>query len=96
MAYQIEASTQDGRPYLEIRDVESGAVRLAWRHPAPDQALPDDPLVRALVAEDALHGLFKRLFLLAAGQRISRRGTTAAAPTVADQAGPGGAFSGRN
>ncbi|HEX5515311.1 MAG TPA: hypothetical protein VFY81_13005 [Gammaproteobacteria bacterium] len=69
MAYQIEARTQDGHPYLEIRDIESGTVRLAWRHPAPDQTLPDDPIVRALVAEEALHHLFKRLFLLAAGQQ---------------------------
>lgn len=90
MAYQIEACTQDGHPYLEIRDIESGAIRLAWRHPAPDQTLPDDPIVRALVAEEALHCLFKRLFLLAAGQQISRRRTTTAPPpTSVDQASLG-------
>jgi hypothetical protein len=87
MAYQIEARTQDGHPYLEIRDIDSGAVRLAWRHPAPDQTLPDDPIVRALVAEEALHHLFKRLFLLAAGQQASRRRTAAPPSASVDQAG---------
>jgi hypothetical protein len=71
MGYKIEAGVRSGHRYLQIRDIQSDAVRLIWRHPTPPALTPDDPLVRALAAEEALHGLFKRLFLLATVQRLN-------------------------
>lgn len=71
MGYKIEAGVRGGHRYLQIRDIQSDAVRLIWRHPAPIALVPDDPLARALATEEALHGLFKRLFLLATVQELS-------------------------
>lgn len=75
MGYQIEAGTDRGHPYLQIRDIDSDTVRLMWQHPTPAGRPPEDPLARALIAEEALHSLFKRLFLLAAEQRLMTRST---------------------
>lgn len=74
MGYQIRDCSEDCRLCLETRDIKSGMVRLMWRHPTPAGQLADDPIARALIAEEALHGLFKRLFLPAAGQRSCWRG----------------------
>lgn len=86
MGYHIDAGGKP-YPYLQIRDVDSDAVRLVWYHPI--QAVPaDDPLARALAAEEALHGLFKRLFLLAAEQRLGRGASAvSAAPRPAMRRG---------
>lgn len=73
MGYQIEAGTDRGHPYLQIRDINSDTVRLMWQHPTPAGQPPEDPLARALAAEEALHSLFKRLFLLAAEQRLAAK-----------------------
>lgn len=73
MAYQINARAARGCPCLEIRDATSGAIRLLWQHPATTQPTsPEDPLARALLAEEALHSLFRQLFLLNAKDRLSR------------------------
>ncbi|NLO81121.1 MAG: hypothetical protein GX093_12605 [Xanthomonadaceae bacterium] len=73
MGYRINARATHGRPCLEIRDASTGAVRLLWQHPAATRNdPPEDPLARALLAEEALHSLFRELFLLTAKDRLLR------------------------
>ena len=69
MSYRIDAGCKEGRPYLQLRDADSGCVRLAWQGPAA-QAAEDSELARALAAEEAMHALFKRLFLLTTEQYL--------------------------
>lgn len=70
MGYQINARAPQGCPCLEIRDAASGAIRLLWQHPTTAPSAPEDPLARALLAEEALHNLFRQLFLLNAKDRL--------------------------
>lgn len=78
MSYQIETGLHGMNPYLEMRDPDSGAVRLLWEYPR--QAVADaDPDLARLLAEEAVHRFFNRLFLLAVQQRLqpgSRAGAT--------------------
>lgn len=78
MSYQIETGLHGMNPYLKMRDARSGAVRLLWEY--PKQAVVDaDPDLAQLLAEEAVHQFFSRLFLLTVQQRLqpgSRAGAT--------------------
>lgn len=69
MHYQIEAYLLNGNPRLQIKEAESGAVRLVWDHP---QGLGgESEPARELATEEALHELFRRLFLLTTAQYLN-------------------------
>ena len=69
MSYQIETGLHGMNPYLKMRDAHSGAVRLMWEY--PKQAVTDaDPELARLLAEEAVHQFFSRLFLLTVQQRL--------------------------
>lgn len=64
---------KSGQPYLQIRDADAGTVRLIWQDPPTTPPLTEDPLARALAAEEALHRLCRRLLLHATEPRLPRR-----------------------
>ncbi|HET8702066.1 MAG TPA: hypothetical protein VFL97_10430 [Nitrococcus sp.] len=72
MPYRIDAYLVHGNPRLQIKEAESGAVRLVWDYPrSPSSGIGSEcELARALVMEEALHKLFRRLFLLTAAQHL--------------------------
>lgn len=69
MSYQIEAGYREGRPYLQVREADSGSVRLAWEYPTVTP-VEDSELARTLAVDEAIHSLFKRLFLLTTEQYL--------------------------
>ncbi|MCS4503438.1 hypothetical protein KBTX_02682 [wastewater metagenome] len=68
MSYRIDARLNGSNPQLEVRDADSGTVRLLWEYP---RELEDssDPLARELAIEE----LFRRLFLLTTKDRLRRQ-----------------------
>ncbi|WP_168015094.1 hypothetical protein [Halomonas salinarum] len=73
MPYQIDTRLKGANPSLQIRDASSGAVRLAWEYPrcAPPEGEEVDEELLALKREEAIHELFRRLFMLTAEQYLA-------------------------
>ncbi|WP_192035582.1 hypothetical protein [Halomonas sp. YLGW01] len=70
MPYQIDTRLRGANPSLQIRDASSGAVRLAWEYPRHMLAESEDEELLALRREEAIHELFRRLFLLTTEQYL--------------------------
>jgi hypothetical protein len=71
MTYRIKTRLKGANPVLQICDASSGCVRLAWEYPRQEEAQSDvDPDVLALKREEAVHRLFRRLFLLTTEQYL--------------------------
>ena len=70
MSYRINARLNGINPQLEVRDADSGQVRLLWEYPReePASAREEDPLARELAIEE----LFRRLFLLTTRDRLKQ------------------------
>ncbi|MCO6441794.1 MAG: hypothetical protein J5I81_12040 [Nitrococcus mobilis] len=75
MHYQIEAYLVHGNPRLQIKEAESGTVRLVWDYPKrPEPQLDSEQtLAQSLATEEALHKLFRGLFLLTTAQYLNRQ-----------------------
>ncbi|GHC38142.1 hypothetical protein [Aidingimonas halophila] len=71
MSYQIETRLNGSNPVVQICDASSGSVRLAWEYPRelPDLTAEDEAML-ALRREEAVHELFRRLFLLTTEQYL--------------------------
>ncbi|MBB3230793.1 hypothetical protein [Halomonas stenophila] len=70
MAYHIKTAVRGANPTLEICDISSGSVRMAWEYPRADLAGHEDPELAALRREEAIHELFRRLFLVTTEQYL--------------------------
>ncbi|MDT8893130.1 hypothetical protein RSO41_00565 [Halomonas sp. I1] len=70
MAYHIKTAFRGTNPILQICDVSSGSVRMAWEYPKDDLERDDDPELLAMRREEAIHDLFRRLFLLTTEQYL--------------------------
>ncbi|EPC00309.1 hypothetical protein L861_07375 [Litchfieldella anticariensis FP35 = DSM 16096] len=84
MPYRINTGLKGTNPTLQICDASSGAVRLAWEYPRQDPALSEeDRELLTLRREEAIHELFRRLFMLTTEQylkgEISADGTVRSA-----------------
>ncbi|WP_227370751.1 hypothetical protein [Halomonas sp. M20] len=76
MAYSITSGLKGTNPTLQICDASSGSVRLAWEYPREENPTDrTDPDLLALKQEEAVHNLFRRLFLLTTEQYL--KGETA-------------------
>jgi hypothetical protein len=65
MRYIIDARLQDGAPRLDIRDADTGAVRLRWGYMKPGGTATRDRGARM-----ALQDLFRKLVLLSCADKI--------------------------
>lgn len=65
MRYIIDAWLEDSAPRLDVRDADTGAVRLRWRYANHDTAARDYD------ARRALQDLFKKLVLLSCSSKIN-------------------------
>ncbi|MGC3872107.1 hypothetical protein ACPF7Z_02420 [Halomonas sp. GXIMD04776] len=71
MPYRIKTQFKGPNPTLQICDASSGSVRLAWEYPRQECSSQQiDPDVLALKQEEAVHNLFRRLFLLTTEQYL--------------------------
>ncbi|SDG46382.1 hypothetical protein SAMN05216571_11476 [Onishia taeanensis] len=70
MPYQIDTRLKGANPSLQIRDSSSGSVRLAWEYPRQAASEGEDEELLALKREEAIHELFRRLFLLTTEQYL--------------------------
>lgn len=70
MPYQIDTRLKGANPSLQIRDSSSGSVRLAWEYPRQAAWDGEDEELLALKREEAIHELFRRLFLLTTEQYL--------------------------
>lgn len=70
MAYHIKTAFRGKNPILQICDVSSGSVRMAWEYPKAAADHGEDPELAALRREEAIHELFRRLFLLTTEQYL--------------------------
>jgi|TARA_B100000700_G_scaffold309361_1_gene388329 hypothetical protein len=70
MPYQIDTRLKGANPSLQIRDSSSGSVRLAWEYPRQAASGGEDEELLALKREEAIHELFRRLFLLTTEQYL--------------------------
>ncbi|WP_104203283.1 hypothetical protein [Billgrantia saliphila] len=71
MPYRINTALKGANPTLQICDATSGSVRLAWEYPRHDPALSEeDRELLQLRREEAIHELFRRLFLLTTEQYL--------------------------
>ena len=75
MHYRIEAHLVHGNPRLQIKEAESGTVRLVWDYPkSPEAGMePERELAQSLATEEALHKLFRELFLLTTAQYLNNQ-----------------------
>ncbi|MDN5849976.1 MAG: hypothetical protein L0H63_10130 [Nitrococcus sp.] len=74
MHYRIDAFLVHGNPRLQIKEAASGSVRLVWDLPkSPAAGLGDSEreLAQSLATEEALHKLFRSLFLLTTSQYLN-------------------------
>ena len=71
MNYRIRARLEGDTRRLEVLEAGSGSVRMVWESA---QRMPGDesPELQLLRREAELHRLFRRLFLLAAGDELLR------------------------
>ncbi|GAA0558134.1 hypothetical protein ACFQH5_07165 [Halomonas salifodinae] len=71
MSYRINTGLRGANPTLQICDASSGSVRLAWEYPRQDPKLSvEDRELLAMRREEAIHELFRRLFLLTTEQYL--------------------------
>lgn len=71
MSYDIDAHIRNGRPNLRIRDASTGSVRLTWDCPAAGKdAASDAEMLQRLALEEAVHDLFKKLFLMTSARYL--------------------------
>ena len=71
MGYTIRARLEDGKRRLEVLEARSGCVRMTWQADS-DNVEGESAEVQLLRREADLHRLFRQLFVLAAGQELSR------------------------
>lgn len=73
MHYRIDAYLVQGNPRLQIKEAESDAVRLVWDYPKfPATGVESErEFAQSLATEEALHKLFRRLFLLTTAQYLN-------------------------
>lgn len=70
MSYRIKTALHGANPTLEIFDVSSGSMRMAWEYPRVTEDTENDPELLAMRREEAIHELFRRLFLLTTEQYL--------------------------
>lgn len=71
MPYHIDTALKGANPSLRICDATSGSVRLAWEYPHQTPSLSEeDRELMALRREEAIHELFRQLFLLTTEQYL--------------------------
>ncbi|SDL49008.1 hypothetical protein SAMN05661010_01779 [Modicisalibacter muralis] len=71
MAYRIDTVLRGVNPTLRICDATSGSVRLAWEYPRQEPNVSDEERdLLTLRREEAIHELFRRLFLLTTEQYL--------------------------
>lgn len=70
MSYRIKTALHGANPTLEIFDVSSGSMRMAWEYPKVTEDAENDPEILAMRREEAIHELFRRLFLLTTEQYL--------------------------
>ncbi|MBY5967726.1 hypothetical protein [Halomonas denitrificans] len=70
MSYRIKTALHGANPTLEIFDVSSGSMRMAWEYPKVMANADTDPELAAMRREEAIHELFRRLFLLTTEQYL--------------------------
>ncbi|MFC3284078.1 hypothetical protein [Litchfieldella rifensis] len=71
MPYRINTAFKGANPTLQICDASSGSVRLAWEYPRQDpQLAEEDHELLEMKREEAIHELFRRLFLLTTEQYL--------------------------
>lgn len=71
MSYHINTRLRGPNPMLQICDASSGSVRLAWEYPRQDPALSEEErLLLELRRDEAVHELFRRLFMLTTEQYL--------------------------
>ncbi|MDN5869234.1 MAG: hypothetical protein L0H73_00700 [Nitrococcus sp.] len=74
MHYRIDAYLVHGNPRLQIKEAKSGTVRLVWDYPKSPSAGPggsERELAQSLATEEALHKLFRKLFLLTTTEHLN-------------------------
>lgn len=74
MPYRNEVYMVHGTPRLQIDDAEFGTVRLVWDYPKPPAAGVGGSvreLAQSLATEEALHQLFRKLFLSTTAQYLN-------------------------
>lgn len=74
MRYRIDAFLVHGNPRLQLKDAESGTVRLVWDYPKPhaaERGASEQEFAHSLATEEALHKLFRKLFLLTTAQYLN-------------------------
>ncbi|MDI5933517.1 hypothetical protein [Halomonas kalidii] len=83
MPYRINTGLKDSNPTLQICDASSGSVRVAWEYPRRDPHLSAEELeLLQLRREEAIHDLFRRLFLLTTEQYLKGELDAAPAPAL--------------
>nr|WP_300312948.1 hypothetical protein [Halomonas sp.] len=70
MSYRIKTALHGANPTLEIFDVSSGSMRMAWEYPNVADDPDTDPELLTMRREEAIHELFRRLFLLTTEQYL--------------------------
>lgn len=71
MAYRINTALRGTSPALQICDATSGSVRLAWEYPKQEPDLSgEERELLSLRREEAIHELFRQLFLLTTEQYL--------------------------
>lgn len=71
MTYRIHARLNSATPSLQICDASSGSVRMAWECPSTmDHHNEEESLLKAMEREEAIHDLFRRLFLITTEQYL--------------------------
>ena len=71
MPYCINTALKGTNPVLQICDATTGSVRMAWEYPrTPDGQDEEARELLAIEREEAIHDLFRRLFLLTTEQYL--------------------------
>ena len=71
MSYRIDTALRGTSPTLRICDTTSGSVRLAWEYPKQESDLSEEEReLLTLRREEAIHELFRQLFLLTTEQYL--------------------------
>jgi hypothetical protein len=72
MPYRINTGLRkDAHPTLQICDATTGSVRVAWEYPQePPNLTEEERELFHLRREEAVHDLFRRLFLLTTEQYL--------------------------
>ncbi|GHE21387.1 hypothetical protein [Halomonas urumqiensis] len=71
MSYRINTALNGLNPTLQICDATTGSVRVAWEYPREPADISDEQRdMLAMRREEAIHDLFRRLFLLTTEQYL--------------------------